>query len=217
MFVLPRSFLLALRSEGLRLTASLVWTRVFGHEEYLVFVRHLVPPREAVVLPVEIKGAVVHAMREADLEAVARLIPFSLSRMPLAERRASLRCCWPESVVARRGDRIVGAVWYVDSVGPEQPFYPLIEPYVRPPARLTAGVFVAPNENVGAWGLVHVASQRLAHLGVRTTVSAVRSDNKPSMIMARMQHATLTAKVSIHYFFGRRSTRVEPASGRGPI
>lgn len=215
--MLLRSFLLGLRTEGPRVTAARICTRLFGNEEYLVFVRQLEPVAAPVTLPVEIKGAVVRAMREEDLDEVARLMPFSLSRMPVAERRASLARCWQESAVAQRGERIVGAVWYMDNVGPNQPFYAVAEPHIRRPARLTAGIFVVPDEKVGTWALVHAASQRLAALGIRTTVSTVRSDNKASMIMARMHNATLVARVAIHYRFGRRSTRVEPASGRGPL
>jgi hypothetical protein len=168
-----------------------------------------------VTFPAEIKGALVRAMRPEDLDEVARLIPFSLSRMPLAERRAGVARCWKDSAVALRGERIVGAVWYMDNVGPEQPFYSVIEPHIRRPARLTAGVFVVPGEKIGAWGLVHAASGRLAALGVRTTVSTVRADNKPSILMARIHGGALVARVSIHYRFGRRSTHVEPTTDRG--
>jgi hypothetical protein len=37
--VLLRSLLLALRMEGPRATAARIWTRLFGTEAYLVFIR----------------------------------------------------------------------------------------------------------------------------------------------------------------------------------
>ncbi len=215
--LLLRSFLLALREEGPRLTAERIWTRLFGTEEYVVFIRPLEAAAEPFTLPVEIKGATVRPMREEDIDTVARLMPFSLSRMPLAERRASLARGWRESAVAQCGERLVGAVWYLDSVGPNQPFYAVAKPYIREPARLTAGMFVIPGEKVGSWAMVNAASQRLAALGVRCTVSAVRAGNKASMIMSRMHNGTLVARVSIRYRFGRRTTHAEPASGRAEI
>lgn len=201
---LLRSFLLGLREEGVQRTADRAWTRLFGREEYVVFVRKLVAVDPPPVFPVEIKGAEVRAMRLEDIDEVARLMPFSLSRMPISERRRALQACWQDSSVAWRGARIVGAVWYADSVGPTHPWYTLAVPYLRLPARLTTGVFVIPGEKIGSWALVHAASQRLATLGVRSTVSTVRSDNKPSMLMARMHGSELVARVCIEYRFGRR-------------
>lgn len=198
------SLLFSLREEGLRKTALWAWTRLFGREEYVVFVRKLVALHPPLAFPVDIKGAQVRAMRLEDIDEVARRMPFSLSRLPVSARRRALQDCWQESAVAWRGNQIVGAVWYADSVGPAHPWYNVVAPHLRLPARLTTGVFVIPGEEIGSWALIHAASQRLASLGVRSTVSTVRSDNKPSLLMARMHGGELVARVRIAYHFGRR-------------
>jgi L-amino acid N-acyltransferase YncA len=207
-----RSFLLSLRMDGLLATIQRGWNRLFGKEEWYVFVRHLQPPPRPVEFPIESKGVTVREMLENDLDQLARLLPFEMDRRPLPERRARMQERLAGGVVATRRGRIVGAAWFADAVTPEQPWYQVVEHHIIPPARLTTQIFVVPSEKGTAWTLAKQANDRLAEQGVRTIVGLIATDNKPSMLVSRMLGGKMAARKTDRYWFGRRTTATEPVS-----
>lgn len=216
MLIVP-SLLLSLRMDGLKATARRAWVLLFGQEEWYVFVRHLEPPSTPLEFPVETKGITVRAMTPRDLEAVARLIPFDLDRGSLRERRERMQSRLSEAMVATRGDHIVGAVCFIDAVTAEQPWYRAVEPYLIPPTRFTAQLFVVPGEKGTAWVLAKHANDRLAALGVRTVVGLIKTDNKPSILVSRLLGGKMVARKSDRFWFGRRTTMVESVRDEYPF
>jgi L-amino acid N-acyltransferase YncA len=200
------SFLLSVQMDGLGTTIQRGWTRLFGHEEWYVFVRHLDPPPTPVMFPIESNGITVRLMTESDLDEVARLLPFDMDRRPLQERRARMRSRIADAVVATRPGRIVGAAFFTDAVTAEQPWYQAVERHLIPPVRLTAQIFVTTGEKGTAWALAKHANDRLAAQGIRTIVGVIAADNKPSMFVSRLLGGKLVARKSDRYWFGRRYT-----------
>ena len=211
------SLLLSLRMDGLPATARRAWTLLFGKEEWYVFVRHLESPSPAPEFPVETNGITVRAMTPSDLDAVAKLIPFDLDRGSLRERRERMRGRLSEAMVATRGEHIVGAVSFIDTVTAEQPWYRAVEPHLVPPTRFNAQIFVVPGEKGTAWVLAKHANDRLAALGVRTVVGLIQTDNKPSILVSRMLGGKMVARKSDRFWFGRRTTVVEPVRDEHPF
>lgn len=206
------SFLLSVQMDGLRATVRRGWTRLFGHEEWYVFVRHLDPPLAPVQFPIEANGIAVRQMTESDLDEVARLLPFDMDRRPLPERRERLRTRLADAVVATRQGRIVGAAVYTDAVTAEQPWYQAIERHLIPPARFTAQIFVVPGEKGTAWALAKHANDRLAAQGIRSIVGVIAAENTPSMFVSRLLGGKMVARKSDRYWFGHRYTATEPVS-----
>ena len=204
-----RSFLLSLQMDGLRVTVRRVWTRLFGTEEWYVFVRRLAPQSRPVMLPVETKGIIVRRMTNNDVPTVALLMPFELDQRPLRERRRRLRHRLADAIVATREGRIVGAAWYVDSVHEDQPWYRSVERHLVSPARLTANIFAVPGEKGAAWAVAKQANDQLASAGVRSVVGLIRSTNRPSMLVSRLLGGKIVARQRVHYRFGSRTIVVE--------
>jgi L-amino acid N-acyltransferase YncA len=205
-----RTFLLSLRMDGLSTTIRRTWARLFGQEEWYIFVRHIRPPAQPVAFPTETSGVTVRHMQADDLDAVARLLPFEMDRRPLPERRARLRGRLADGVVATRDGRVVGAAWFVDAVTPQQPWYQVVEPHLILPARLTLHIFVVPGEKGTAFLLARNANDRLATLGVKSIVGLIATDNKPSMLLSRLLGGKIVARKTDRYWFGRRTTVTVP-------
>ncbi len=210
-----RALLFSLKMDGFAVTLRRLWAFQFGRQDWYVFVRYLEPPATPVEFPIEAKGMIIRRMTEGDVDEIAPLIPFDADRRALRDRRIRMRKLLPDAVVAVRGDRIVGAAWYTDTVTPEQPWYAAIERYVVPPARLTANIFALPGEKGAAWAVAKHASDRLASLGIRTIVGVIQCDNKPSILMSRMLGGKVVARQSIRQWFGHRTIIVEPTPDRG--
>lgn len=215
MSVGPRALWASLRAEGVGATWRQVRTRLFGSETYYVMLRRLEPPPASVELPCAIAGATVRAMTAADVDAVAARVPFRMSRLPQRERCAAIARCLDDAVVAVRDGRVVGAAWYGDQFDAGQPWFAVVEPHAPRPVRIGLGFFVVAGEQVAAWQLARVATDRLAARGVRTLVVPIRSDNKPSMLMSRLNGARMVARCVVRYRWGRRTVRAE-AVGDGP-
>lgn len=193
-----RSLLLSLRLDGLLPTVALAWSRLFSEQEACVFVRQLEAPATPVRFPVEANGVVVRRMQASDLLdlRVRRHEP------PIAHALA-------DGVVAILDGRMVGAAWYTDSVGTQQPWYHAVEPHLRLPARLTANIFVVPGAKGAAWALAKTATDALATDGVRCIVGVIGAENAPSILMSRMLGSRLVARLTVRRRFGRVSTQVE--------
>ena len=198
--MLARSFLLSLRTDGLRPTLALVWRRLYATQEFYVFVRRLMPPATPVVLPADANGVTLRRAQTAD-------------RRDLQVRRhepPDARGAAVDVFVAVRQDRIVGAAWYVDAVTPAQPWYAAVAPHVAAPARFTANIYVRPGEKGAAWALAKTASDVLAASGVRTIVGVVGTLNKPSILLTRMLGGRIVARLHMRHRWGRRTITVEP-------
>ncbi len=198
--------------DGLRTTIRRGWARLFGKQDWYVFVRHLTPPSPPVEFPIETNGIRVRQMMESDLDQVARLLPFEMDRRPRRERRARMQSRLADGVVATRQDRIVGAAWFMAAVTADQPWYQVVEPHLIPPARLTTQIFVVPGEKGTAWILAKHANDHLATLGIRTVVGLIAVDNKPSMLVSRLLGGKMVGRKADRYWFGRRETKAEPVS-----
>ena len=198
--MLARSFLLSLRTDGLRATLALAWRRLYGDQEFYLFVRPLTPPATPVALPTQANGVTLRRAQAADRSdlQVRRHEP------PEAHGTAV------DSFVAERQDRIVGAAWYVDAVTPAQPWYAAVVPHVTAPARFTANIYVRPGEKGAAWALAKTASDVLAAAGVRTIVGMVGAANKPSILLTRMLGGRIVARLHMRHRWGRRTITVEP-------
>jgi len=198
--VIARSALLSLRTDGLHSTLALVWRRLYGDQEFSVFVRRLTPPATPVVLPVDANGVTLRQAQAAD-------------RRDLYVRRhepAEARGAAVDVFVAVKQDRIVGAAWYVDAVTPAQPWYAAVAPQLTAPARFTANIYVRPDETGAAWALAKTASDVLAASGVRTIVGMVGAANKPSILLTRMLGGRIVARLHMRHRWGRRTITVEP-------
>jgi hypothetical protein len=202
-----RSLLFSVRMDGIGPTLKRVWVRLFGTEEWCIFVRPLTPPPTPLRLPVAADGLTVREMTAGDVEPLARCLPFDLLRRPIAERRERLVERLADTVVATRDGRIVGATLYADPA--EQPWYDPVAHHIVPPARLTAGIFVVPDEKGAAWAMTKCAGDYLATLGVRTLTSAIRAHNTPAVLMARLAGARMVARRTVRHRFGRRTAVVE--------
>jgi hypothetical protein len=209
-YPLVRSFLLSLRMDGLRSTIRRGWARLFGSEEWYVFVRHLAAPAAAVPFAAETAQVTLRPMVEGDLEEVARLLPFDLDRRPAPQRIERIRNGLSEAVVATRAGRIVGAVWFADTVNHQQPWYEAIRSHLTLPTRLTVNVFVVPGQKAAAWAMMKHGNERLAAAGVRSVVGLIQASNKAAILMSRMLGSKMVARQSVRYWFGHRTTAVEP-------
>ena len=214
---LMRSLLLSRRMDGLGVTVRRAWARLFGHEEWLVFVRHLEAPKERVVLPATINDVLVRRMSEKDVDAVARVMPFELDRRSPSERRERIRRRVQDGFVALRCGQIVGAAWYIDAVTPEQPWYDAVKEHLLASARFTANVFVLAGERAASWALSKQANDWLASNGVRTIVGLILEENRSSILLSRMLGGRIVARQSICYRFGRRTMEVTPVSDQAPF
>lgn len=190
-----------LRIDGLGPTIRRARTHLFGEQRSYVFVRHPNPPSVPVEFPVETNGIAVRQMTERD-RADARIRRY--------EPRDIQGPC--EAMLATRGSQIVGAAWYTDAVTAEQPWYQAVEPHLIPPARFAANIFVVPGDQAAAWALAKSATDRLATMGVRTIVGLVGTQNTRSVLMSRLLGAKMVARVCVSYWFGRRTTTIEPVS-----
>ena len=219
----------SLRSDGLRITLNRAWVRVFGVEEYYLFVRHLAAPAAAVELPLLVNGVTLREVQDGDLDEVARLFPFDLLPYGLRDRRRRLQHHLADGFVAVRDGRVVGAAWYLAQVTPDQSFYAVVQPHVLLPARVTRFLLVIPGEKAAAWVISKHATERLATQGVRTIVSRIPAYNKPSMLVARMLGAKMVGREVARYRFGCQQWSTEPVgeaqafnagtakdAGRGP-
>jgi hypothetical protein len=207
--LLLETLLYSLRTAGWRTTFQRVRLWVGGEEEYYVFMRNLQPPSVPMEFPIQVNGLTVRHMVEGDLDEVARLMPFELLPNHARKRRERLRRRLEEAIVVIRDNHVVGANWYADRVTPEQPWYSFVEPHIIPPARLAEMLFVVPGEKAAGWAMSKYASDRLATIGIRTTVSAIRCDNRASMLFSRLHGAKLVAHMTLRYRFGRRIYSVE--------
>ena len=198
--VLARSFLLSLRTDGLRPTLALAWRRLHGDQEFFVFVRRLTPPATPVVLPAETNGVTLRRAQAAD-------------RNDLQVQRhepADVNGAAVDVFVAVRQNRIVGAAWYVDAVTPAQPWHDAVAPHLTAPARFTANIYVRPGEKGAGWALAKTASDVLAAAGVRTIVGMVGATNTPSILLTRMLGGRIVARLRMRHRWGRRTISVEP-------
>lgn len=126
----------------------------------------------------------------------------------LHEPRGAYRSAY--AAVATRAGRIVGAAWYTDSVSPNQPWYRVVEPHIRPRALFTANIFVVPGDKGAAWAISKGAAAGLATAGVRTLVSLIGTNNQRSILMARLVGCKMIARVCVRRRFGRATTVIEP-------
>jgi len=210
--LLVRSLLCSVCLDGCGATLQRGWTRLFGTEDWYVFVRHLVPPSQPVKLPIDTNGISVRHMSAGDIDQVARLLPFDLDRRPLRERRQRLRARLADAIVATRANRIVGAAWYMNTVNAQQPWYRAVEPHLIHPARFTANIFAVAGEKGAAWAIAKLANDQLAAAGVRSVVGLIRSTNKPSMLVSRLLGGKIVARQRVRYRFGFRTIVVDPVT-----
>lgn len=204
------------RLEGVGATLRRLWTRVFGEDEWCIFVREVNPTGSGEPC-VEINGVVVRDMTEADLPMVARHMPVELGFRSCAERIEALRRCLPDGVVGLRDEQLVGAAWFADAVGAEQEWWRAVSPHLDGPARLARGIFVIPGEKQATWAIVKQANGRLADRGVRSVVSVIRAANRPSILVNRMLGGHLRARKVDRYRWGACETRVEPEQDRSGL
>ena len=198
--MLARSFLLSLRTDGLRPTLALAWHRLHGDQEFYVFVRPLTPPATPVALPAEANGVTLRRVQAADRRDL------QVQRHEPPEARSAA----VDVFVAVRHDRIVGAAWYVDVATAAQAWYDAVAPHLTAPARFTANIYVRPGEKGAAWALAKTASDVLAAAGVRTIVGMVGTANKPSILLTRMLGGRIVARLHMRHRWGRRTITVEP-------
>ncbi len=198
--MLARSFILSLRTDGVRATLTLAWQRLHGDQDFYVFVRRLTPPATPVVLPVEANGVTLRRAQAADRRDL------HVQRHEPRDARAAAG----DVFVATRQGRVVGAAWYVDAVTPAQPWYEAVAPHVTAPARFTANIYVQPGEKGAAWALAKTASDVLAAGGVRSIVGMVGVANKPSILLTRMLGGRIVARLHMRHRWGRRTITVEP-------
>jgi hypothetical protein len=188
---------LSVRVDGLATTMRRVWTHLFGTEQRYLFVQYMNPPSGQTALPVEMNGIIMRQMTADDLRDL---------RVRLYEPQDADRLVL--GVVATRQGQIVGAAWYTDCVTPAQPWYQIVEPHLRRPAWFDANIFVIPGEKGAAWAISKNATDAVALAGIRSTVSLVGVDNKPSILLLRLLGAKLVGRVSIRHRFGYTTTAV---------
>lgn len=205
--VFAQSFFLSVRANGIVKTLRLIWTRIFGSYELYVFVRPL-KPSGPLEMPLETNGISIRRMHERDADDVARLLPFELNRFPLVQRRQRILDRLGDGIVATRSGRIVGAAWFLEDVAPTKRWYEIVKQHVVLPARMTTNLFVVSGEKNAGFAISKCAGDWLAAAGVRTIVSQIRADNKPSIIVARLLGGRLVARQVEHFWFGRRRTEV---------
>jgi hypothetical protein len=204
-----RSLRFCLKMDGWRGTFRRAWVRAFSADDWLVYVRYLEPPAAPAAFPVEANGVTLRAMTDADIDDLARLLPFDLLRRPLKERHERLAKHREDVIVATRAGRIVGAALYADQVA-EQPWYTTIADQLVWPARLTYFVFVVPGEKAAAWVIAkHGAGGRLPSIGIRALVSQIRAGNRTAILMAQLTGAKLAARMSMRHRWGRTTTVIE--------
>jgi hypothetical protein len=195
-----RSYL-NLRVDGFVATIRRAWTHLFGTEHRYVFVQYMKPPSGQTALPVETNGIMVRRMTPHDLKdvRVRRHEPQEADRLTLG-------------VVATRQGQIVGAAWYTDSVTPAQPWYPIVEPHLHPPAWFDANIFVVPGDKGAGWAISKNVTDAVALAGVRSTVALVGVDNKPSIFLLRLLGAKLVGRLSVRHRLGYTTTVVAPVT-----
>lgn len=192
--MLGRSFWLALQTDGLGPTLARARLHLYGETEYHVFVRYLTPPSITPVLPAETNGVLIRPLEARDLGD------------PHVRRRQPREAGFPgtDAFVAVRQGRIVGAAWYTSTVFPTEPWYPAVAPHLLPPARFTANLFARPGERGVSWALLTTANGVLGAAGVRTIVSIVGRNNKPSVLLARLLGGRIVGRLRVQHRFGRR-------------
>ncbi|MCX8071361.1 MAG: hypothetical protein N3C12_02760 [Candidatus Binatia bacterium] len=199
-----------LRENGLRKTTRMALHRCFGEEEWLGLIRYLEAPKTPLSLPKQVNGVTIRLLDRESLDTAVRLPESRVWLLPPHRRRQMMEEWVERALIAEKDGRLVGIVCYVDCPGQSQPWYSVVEPWLRQPARLTKLLYAKPGERGVAWALATCGTEWCASQGVRSILSWIQATNRSSLLVNRLQGGKIVGRMRKRFRLGRETVTCWP-------